>query len=84
MFGSKKSSSENNLLPKDLLNGLVKASDPMERVLIQEDKKRWDRGKPSTNVGGYNMMDRSFSDSISVSGTVSPSYAPSVAAQQYR
>jgi len=80
MFGSKKSSSENNLLPKDLLNGLVKASDPMERVLIQEDKKRWDRGRPSANVGGYNM-DNSFSDSISISPSATLSPSPSMEAR---
>lgn len=74
MFGSKKSSSENNLLPKDLLNGLVKASDPMERVLMQEDKKRWDSGKSSFNRGEYDME---MWQTVSISGSSSISSSPS-------
>lgn len=76
MFESKKSSSENKLLPKDLLNGLVKASDPMERVLMQEDRRRWDSGKPSSNRGGYNMESMSISPSVTLSSSASPSAAP--------
>ncbi len=76
MFGSKKSSSENNLLPKDLLNGLVKASDPMERVLIQEDKNGWKRVRQSSNAWGYNLDDSFISVSPSASISASPSTEP--------
>lgn len=74
MLRLKKSSSD-NLLPKDLLNGLVKASDPTERVLMQEDRRRWDSGKPSANGGGHGDYgnDEWMSHSISPSVTISPS-----------
>lgn len=71
MLKWRKSSSGNNLLPKDLLNGLVKASDPIERVLMQEDRHRLDGGRPSLNDGGYGGFAPSSSGSIS--GSVSPS-----------
>ena len=71
MLKWRNSSSGNNLLPKDLLNGLMKASDPIERVLMQEDRHRMDGGRPSFNGGGYGAFAPSRSGSVS--GSVSPS-----------
>ncbi len=77
MFGSKKSSSENNLLPKDLLKGLTKASDPIERVLMNEDKRRWDSGRSSVNGGGYGGGYGGDEWSGSVSPSITMSASPS-------